>query len=78
MAWSRRIVLGSAVMVASAALGGAGGTAWAQGQAGSGKMIDQWRAECQAENPPGHGGDRSTLVTRCIQRKKAEAAAQKK
>ncbi|MFG1286670.1 hypothetical protein [Xanthobacter versatilis] len=42
------------------------------------KSIDQIRAACQAENPPGRQADRSTLISRCIERKKQEAAAQKK
>ncbi|MFG1348304.1 hypothetical protein [Xanthobacter autotrophicus] len=42
------------------------------------QSIDQIRAACQAENPPGRQADRSTLISRCIERKKQEAAAQKK
>ncbi|WP_348840501.1 hypothetical protein [Xanthobacter sp. KR7-65] len=36
------------------------------------KTIDQLRAECLEENPPGRQADRSGLISRCIQRKKAE------
>ncbi|MDI4663348.1 hypothetical protein K9U40_03190 [Xanthobacter autotrophicus] len=41
------------------------------------KTIDQMRQECLAENPPARQADRSTLISRCIERKKEEASKKK-